>query len=657
MSYDNPCYRSFGNCILSKNGERLVAGCQNSTITSRVKHIGKHAFSFCTGLEDIRIPKSVESIGDYAFIGCSALTDFHIPAGVTSIGEGILLDCTALESINVSPDNSCFRSFNNCLLSIDGKKLIGSCGIPVIPEGVETIGAYSFSGFTGLRNLRIPDGVVEIREGAFENCTDLESIVIPDSVERIGEYAFSGCTSLTGIRIPDGVVEIREGAFENCTDLESIVIPDSVERIGEYAFSGCTSLTGIRIPDSVEYIGEDAFLGCSSLTGIKLPNGMTYINVWYILPCCNNLRSIEFPENVTDIKLVFSDYPALESISVSPDNPYYKSFANCLLSKDGKRLVAGCRTPVIPEGVEIIGERAFSGLSELDDIHFPDSVKEIEDFAFEKCSGLKRITIGTNVTHIGEHAFSDCSALESISVSPDNPCYRSIGNCLLSRDGTQLMVGSNTSTIPGTVTHIWEGAFKGRSGLKCISIPQDVTSIDDMAFSGCTSLAGIYFPARVTSIGKYVLAGCSALRSISVSSENPVYSASGNCLLSKDGKELISGCRTSSIPDGVESIADKAFWGQTGLFHIVIPSSVRRIGKIAFMGCRNLSEVWITDRLDVVGGWAFAKCPNLEEVIVEPGPFPHEVDMEKVMGLFSRSFPSGKRPDFLQAADRPTKTR
>ncbi len=55
-------------------------------------------------------------------------------------------------------------------------------------------------------------------------------------------------------------------AFQNCTNLTSIVIPNSVKTIGSSAFSGCSNLTSIIIPDSVTSIGENAFNGCSSLT-------------------------------------------------------------------------------------------------------------------------------------------------------------------------------------------------------------------------------------------------------------------------------------------------------------------------------------------------------------------------------------------------------
>ena len=39
--------------------------------------------------------------------------------------------------------------------------------------------------------------------------------------------------------IPEGTTKIEEFAFENCTELTSIVIPDTVTTIGEKAFCGC----------------------------------------------------------------------------------------------------------------------------------------------------------------------------------------------------------------------------------------------------------------------------------------------------------------------------------------------------------------------------------------------------------------------------------
>jgi hypothetical protein len=63
---------------------------------------------------------------------------------------------------------------------------------------------------------------------------------------------------LDTVSIPDGVIEIGEGAFQKCTVLTKVVIPDSVTSIEKVAFEGCRMLSGMTIPSSVLTIGERA---------------------------------------------------------------------------------------------------------------------------------------------------------------------------------------------------------------------------------------------------------------------------------------------------------------------------------------------------------------------------------------------------------------
>ena len=65
-----------------------------------------------------------------------------------------------------------------------------------------------------------------------------------DITESVRERPFS-------VTIPDGVTEIGESAFFQCTGLTAVTIPNSVTEIGGSAFSGCTGLTAVTIPDSV----------------------------------------------------------------------------------------------------------------------------------------------------------------------------------------------------------------------------------------------------------------------------------------------------------------------------------------------------------------------------------------------------------------------
>ena len=147
----------------------------------------------------------------------------------------------------------------------------------VIEEGVTNIGNWAFSECSSLTSITIPDSVTNIGAAAFDSCGSLTSITIPGSVTSIGTVAFYNCSGLTSITIPDSVTNIGAAAFDSCGSLTSIVIPNSVTSIESYAFSACSSLTSITIPDSVTSIGNNAFDSCSSLTSITIPDSVTSI--------------------------------------------------------------------------------------------------------------------------------------------------------------------------------------------------------------------------------------------------------------------------------------------------------------------------------------------------------------------------------------------
>lgn len=56
----------------------------------------------------------------------------------------------------------------------------------IIPEGIKTIGSYSFEQVTGLEVVFIPDGCENIFAAAFAGAKDLRHIYIPYSVTTFG---------------------------------------------------------------------------------------------------------------------------------------------------------------------------------------------------------------------------------------------------------------------------------------------------------------------------------------------------------------------------------------------------------------------------------------------------------------------------------------
>lgn len=70
--------------------------------------------------------------------------------------------------------------------------------------------------------------------------------------------AFQDCTNVTSVVIPDGVVEIQDNAFYGCTNLEVVTVPSSVTLLRNCAFTDCPKLRAIyfegNAPEQANYV-------------------------------------------------------------------------------------------------------------------------------------------------------------------------------------------------------------------------------------------------------------------------------------------------------------------------------------------------------------------------------------------------------------------
>ena len=261
---------------------------------------------------------------------------------------------------------------------------------------------------------------------------------------------------------------------------------------------------------------------------------------------------------------------------------------------------SGLTSVTIPNSVTSIGGSVFYGCSGLTSVTIGNSVTSIGGFAFYGCSALTSVTIGNSVTSIGGFAFAYCSALTSVT----------IGNSV-----TSIGVGAfhgcsglTSVTIPNSVTSIEWSAFYGCSGLTSVTIPNSVTSIENYAFSGCSGLTSVSIPNSVTSIGGRAFEDCSGLTSVSIG--NSVTSIGGwafrgcsnlttlnfNAINCQDFDYAYApfggtSLTTVNIGDSVQRIPANFVSGCSGLTSVSIPTGVTSIGERAFYGCNNLSSI------------------------------------------------------------------
>ena len=236
VSESNEKYKSYENCIYTKDGKSFVMaakGLTSVTFLEGVTFIENEAFYDCNNLNSVTIPNSVTEIKSSAFHYCRNLKSVSISDSVTYISDTVFDDyCTSLTELTVSESNKKYKSYENCIYTKDGKTFVKAA--------------------QGLSSVTFLEGVESIYSGAFRMCLNLTNVTIPDSVHSIDSFVFPGCTNLTSISIPDGVASIRDATFSNCSNLKSVTIPDSVTSIGNSAFSNCSSITTVNYKGSEE---------------------------------------------------------------------------------------------------------------------------------------------------------------------------------------------------------------------------------------------------------------------------------------------------------------------------------------------------------------------------------------------------------------------
>lgn len=278
---------------IGTNAFQNCSGMTSVKLSSGLTAIPNYAFAGCTGLTAVVIPEGVTSVGDYAFQNCSAMTSVEIPSTVNWLGKYDFDDCTALNEVVISDlaawcqmrfgaeKASPFFYANTMKLNDEPVTDL------VFPEGISTIGAYTFAEYKGLKSVLISNDVTSVAEGAFQGCTGLKDVTIGSSVTSLGQYAFRNCTGMQNLVVGNSVNSIGSQTFENCGNLRSIVVVkgnskyDSRDNCNALIVTATNALLlGCRntvIPEGIKTIADLAFSYCKGLAYINIPNSVTSI--------------------------------------------------------------------------------------------------------------------------------------------------------------------------------------------------------------------------------------------------------------------------------------------------------------------------------------------------------------------------------------------
>lgn len=298
------------------------------------------------------------------------------------------------------------------------------------------------------------------------------------------------------------------------------------------------TLVNVTIDDNVTSLGNALFWNCTNIQEVFIPASVSYI-------CCNET----YP--------TFYGCTALTTITVDTNNKWYSSENGVLFNKNKTELLHYPHgktelSYVVPEGVEVIGERAFNDQKVIQSVVLSPSVKTIDKYGFADCNALTSITFGDNIEKLEFGAFYNCTALKSVSF-PDG--FKSVG----------------------------QNAFENCLLLEEVNLPKTVTSIGSTAFRSCRNLKSIELPDGV-SLGGSVFYNA-GLEKITVPGGINLRTTPFSDL--KNLEEVI-------LMDGITTIPTNAFRNCIKLNKVTIPASVESIAEDAFTNCTALTTIYGT---------------------------------------------------------------
>ena len=245
----------------------------------------------------------------------------------------------------------------------------------------------------------------------------------------------------------------------------------------------------------------------------------------------------------------------------------------------GKTSLIKC---VLPDKLERIEESAFHGTSLTGALLLPEGLKYVAGFGSTK---ITSVHFPSTLEEIGPQAFYNC---------------------------TSLMV---ELSLPESLKIIGSSAFESSAIQGNLNLPQNLESIGSSAFKRCAFLTGsLIIPEKITEIPDETFSSYDSGSQRSAFSGTLTLPAG----LQSIGQEAFYGSKFKgelNIPQGVTTIGSLAFFNTLFNGNLVLPSELISIGWGAFASCWRLSgEVEIPENIVSIPKLLFSDCSGIERI-------------------------------------------
>ena len=381
-------------------------------------------------------------------------------------------------------------------LNIPQTVQIGGKTYPVEVLAVRMFEGEGESLIKNITAITLNEGLTEIGEMGFFNCSKIKELELPASLTTMGSNAFWNigikvvCHSAAPLTLPKSTTYSYQ--FKKCT----VIVP--VGSVAAYVAAtdkgwdeSNTYLTFAGLADGVEYRANDTE---AWVTGVADDTVVADIKDYL------SIDGSQMP--VTRIDAAFSGKTQLQKVTVPaavkalPEN----MFKDCT-SLNAVTFASGSQ-------LQTIGKWAFMSTT-VAAIEIPEGVTELPDGVFKNCLSLTEITLPSNLVSVGGGCFYNCKALTTVNVYADNLTIadRAFYSC----ESLETINSANPLQLSSDISKLGM-EFEGCKSLKAVSVAGGM--IGSFAFDGCESLVSVGIAEGVKTIGEYAFDGCTSLKRI-----------------------------------------------------------------------------------------------------------------------------------------------
>lgn len=278
------------------------------------------------------------------------------------------------------------------------------------------------------------------------------------------------------------------------------------------------------------------------------------------------------------------------------------------------------KTLVIFNGIDAIGDGAFSDCVNLTKVILDGSISSVGDYAFYKCDKLSTVVSNSglsadalNISPVGNYVFKRCFPATATGGKAEHSVLAS-GKC--GTAATWVLEDNNTLTVSG------RGKFTRLSDIAVLDsaervvVESGISEIGSDAFGYLDNITEIYLPDTAETIANTAFSARSKLTAINVDKANPHFKSVDGVVFTADGSEIVRYPRARTdkvyrLPDSVKSVRGSAF-ANCGNLSRVDGGEISSVGNRAFINCALLEGIGFFGTLTDIGDEAFENCINLK---------------------------------------------